>query len=141
MGERVADYDGDGNASSTIEAWQAVLEKISNMLGIGKSSNVVIINNFMRFSHLEKDYNSLCQQLLKFVFERLSWSRFSLCSSGPAILKNSSRKTGIVFDITEGGFIYCLPVGNGRSLDSSFRLLFVNSKNIKPPFLSEVSSN
>lgn len=74
------------------------------------------------------------------MFENLSWSRFTLCSSGPAILKYANKKTGIVFDITGGGFVYCLPVGEGRSLDSSFRLLHVVGKHLKPPFLNEVNT-
>jgi len=59
--------------AGVIEAWEAMLEKISAMLGIGFSSNVVIVNNFMRFSRLENGYNTLQEKLLRFVFEKLLW--------------------------------------------------------------------
>jgi len=125
--------------SGVIEVWETVLEKICAMLGIGFASNVVILNNFMRFSRLDSSLFALQEKLLRLVFEKLLWERFTLCSTGPAILKYANRKTGVVFDITSEGFVYCLPVGDGRSLDSSFRLLRYSSKTTKPSFINEVT--
>ncbi|KAL4446629.1 hypothetical protein ABPG74_005567 [Tetrahymena malaccensis] len=124
--ERISDFQTvDDMQFTIIETWKEILKRVFKLAGIQNNSNLVIINNFLRFARQASQLNTISEMLLKFVFEQLKVARFSICSSGVPILKFVNKKNGIVFDILESGYIFCLPVNQGSSLDSKFRIIFV----------------
>ncbi|KAL4496227.1 hypothetical protein ABPG72_012964 [Tetrahymena utriculariae] len=123
--ERISDFQTiDDMQFTIIETWKEILKRVFKLAGIQNNSNLVIINNFLRFARQASQLNTIAEMLLKFVFEQLKVARFSICSSGVPILKFVNKKNGIVFDILESGYIFCLPVNQGCSLDSKFRIIF-----------------
>lgn len=76
--------------------------------------------------------------LLLFVFDQLKCARFTLSSSGPPILKHINKKYGVIFEIFDSGHIYCLPVLDGHSLDTHFRIV---SHTYKKTHFSDQSNN
>ncbi|EAR89284.1 hypothetical protein TTHERM_00370990 (macronuclear) [Tetrahymena thermophila SB210] len=123
--ERINDFQTlDDMQFTIIETWKEILKRVFKLAGIQQNCNLVIINNFLRFARQASQLNAIAEMLLKFVFEQLKVARFSICSSGVPILKFVNKKNGIVFDILESGYIFCLPVNQGSSLDSKFRIIF-----------------
>lgn len=122
-------------------SWREVLESLARVLKIPHDCNILIVDNFLRFSGNNVWEKSICESVVDILFQNLKCARLSVCSSGPVILKVANRKTGIVFDISYLGYVSCMGVVEGRPLENTFRIIKYNGTNSSETdkFASDIS--